>query len=343
MSDRSSRNPPSRLRAVREIVESERKTHMPRKVLVTGGAGFIGSNFVRYANSFSPDWEIMVLDDLSTGLETNLEGTTCDLVVGSILDQNLLAKVATGANHVVHLAAIGSVPRSVSAPRPTHDANITGTLNVLEAARNLSVNHVIVASSSSVYGSNPSLPRSEFDWTRPLSPYAVSKQATEAYANAYSSAYGMKTAAFRFFNVYGPHQRADHPYAAVIPRFISAALANNPLIVHGDGSQTRDFTFVESVCEAIHTTISDHLHFEHPVNLAFGSRTSLVELVATLEKLLGTRLAVENTELRAGDVAASQAETSLLQKALPNISAYTLETGLERTIEWFQNDQHADD
>jgi len=314
---------------------------MSRKVLVTGGAGFIGSNLVDYLISHSPEWEIQVLDDLSTGLNSNLGGSQCDLVVGSILDSKLLAEIAAGVDHIVHLAAIGSVPRSISSPRPTHEANITGTLNVLEAARQNSVEHVIVASSSSVYGSNPNLPRSEFDWTRPLSPYAVSKLATEAYANAYARSYGMKTAAFRFFNVFGPRQRADHPYAAVIPKFVSAALANTPLTIHGDGTQTRDFTFVESVCNAIHATISESLHFEHPVNLAFGSRVSLLEVVEKLEILLGKKLEVKLTETRAGDVKASQAETSLLREVLPSVSNFDFETGLQKTIEWFQSDSHA--
>lgn len=314
---------------------------MSRRVLITGGAGFIGSNLVDYLNFHSPEWDIQVLDDLSTGLSSNLDGSRCNLIVGSILDSNLVVEIVADADHVVHLAAIGSVPRSIRYPRSTHEANITGTFNVLEAARQNSVEHVIVASSSSVYGSNPNLPRSEFDWTRPLSPYAVSKLASEAYANAYASSYGMKTAAFRFFNVFGPRQQSDHPYAAVIPKFVSAALANTPLTIHGDGTQTRDFTFVESVCDAIHTTISGSLHFEHPVNLAFGSRVSLLEVVEKLELLLQKQLEVEHTETRAGDVKASQAETALLSEVLPSVSNFDLDEGLQRTIEWFQSDSRA--
>lgn len=311
---------------------------MTRKVLVTGGAGFIGSNLVDYLNFHSPEWEIHVIDDLSAGLESNLEGAKCNLVVGSILDQDLLAQVVSNVDHIVHLAAIGSVPRSVAAPRPTHDANITGTLNILEAAHQNSVHHVVVASSSSVYGSNPNLPRSEFDWTRPLSPYAVSKLATEAYANAYASSYGLKTAAFRFFNVYGPRQRADHPYAAVVPKFIKAALSGLPLTIHGDGMQTRDFTFVDSVCAALHQTITQSLHFEHPVNLAFGSRHSVLEVVGKLEEIVGNTLQIQHSEVRAGDVRASQADSSLLWQALPQLPSYELSEGLKKTIEWFQRD-----
>ena len=310
---------------------------MSRKILITGGAGFIGSNLVDYLNSHSPDWDIQVLDDLSAGLNSNLDGSQSNLVVGSILDSKLLTEIAAGVGHIVHLAAIGSVPRSISSPRPTHEANITGTLNVLEAARQNSVEHVIVASSSSVYGSNPNLPRSEFDWTRPISPYAVSKLATEAYANAYASSYGMKTVAFRFFNVYGPRQRADHPYAAVIPKFVSAALSNTPLTIHGDGSQTRDFTFVESVCDAIHTTITDGLSFEHPVNLAFGSSLSLLEVVKKIELALQRELEIEHTETRPGDVKVSQADSSVVNELIPSISNFEFEAGLRKTIDWFQN------
>ena len=311
---------------------------MSRRILITGGAGFIGSNLIDYLNFHSPEWDIQVLDDLSTGLSSNLGGSRCNLVVGSILDADLLCEVGAGVDHIVHLAAIGSVPRSVSSPRPTHEANATGTLNVLEMARKNSIDHVMVASSSSVYGSNPKLPRSEFDWTRPLSPYAVSKQATEAYANAFASSYGMKTVAFRFFNVFGPRQRSDHPYAAVIPKFISAALSREPITIHGDGTQTRDFTFVESVCEAIHVGLDNVHHFEHPVNLAFGTKLSVLDIVAKLEGLLGRNLEVRHTESRVGDVRASQAETSYLNELLPSLTKIDFESGLRRTIEWFVND-----
>ena len=194
------------------------------KVLITGGAGFIGSNLASYFQQHAPETEIVVLDDLSTGKLENLDGSVAQFAEGSILDCDLLDSLTRGVDSVVHLAAIGSVPRSVRAPRPTHEANTTGTLNVLEAARRFSVDHVIVASSSSVYGSNQALPKSEFDWTRPMSPYGVSKHATEGYALAYNFSDSMKTLAFRFFNVFGPKQPADHDYAAVIPKFVDAAL-----------------------------------------------------------------------------------------------------------------------
>lgn len=310
---------------------------MSRKILITGGAGFIGSNLVEFLNRKSPDWKITVLDDFSTGLESNLKGLDCELIRGSILDSSLLQKVLRGFGHIVHLAALGSVPRSVSYPRATHDTNATGTLNVLEAARMHSVDHVIVASSSSVYGANPTLPRRELSWSRPLSPYAVSKQTTESYAHAYASSYGMKATAFRFFNVYGPKQRADHPYAAVIPKFVSAALAGERITIHGDGQQTRDFTFVESVCDAIHGTIAQHLCFAHPINLALGTRVTLIDLLGKLEHLLKKSLSVEYTEERIGDVRASQADPTLLRQYFPSLADPGLEKGLVKTIEWFRD------
>lgn len=310
---------------------------MSRQILITGGAGFIGSNLIQFLNNQSPDWKIQVLDDLSTGLRSNLEGLRCNLVVGSILDREVLSNSVQGADNIIHLAAIGSVPRSILFPRPTHEANITGTLNVMEAAREHSTPHVIVASSSSVYGSNPNVPRSEFDWTRPLSPYAVSKLASEAYAGAYSTAYEIKTLAFRFFNVYGPRQRPDHPYAAVIPKFISAAMSDTPLIVQGDGGQYRDFTFVDSVSEAIHRAVSANMGSENPINLAFGSRTTLLQVIEKIEGILGKKVAVESVEPRAGDIRKSQADASLLRENFPDLSSIGIDEGLARTIDWFRN------
>ena len=223
------------------------------KVLITGGAGFIGANLSRALTRSSAIDEVRVLDDLSTGTRANLDGVDgveVRFTEGSVLDYELLRKVSDGVDSIVHLAAIASVPLSLATPA-THDAGATGTLNVFEAARELGVPHVVVASSSAVYGSNPKLPISEDDWTRPLSPYAVSKMATEGYALAYQASYGMKTLAFRFFNVYGPLQPAEHAYAAVIPKFIDAALTGRPLTICGDGTQSRDFTFVTDICQVI--------------------------------------------------------------------------------------------
>lgn len=306
------------------------------KILVTGGAGFIGSNLLDHLERVHPDWELVALDDLSTGNASNLAGSSAHLIHGSILSPYDLAQAMAGIDKVVHLAAIPSVPRSVAAPVPSHEANASGTLAVLEAARAAGVNQVIVASSSSVYGSNPTLPKSEFDWTRPMSPYAVSKLATEAYTIAYNYSYGMKNLAFRFFNVYGPRQAPGHAYAAVIPQFVDSALRGEPLPVHGDGGQSRDFTYVGTVCAVISDALTRSVSSNDPINLAFGTNTTLNELIALLETKLDTALARQHLEGRIGDVRASQADSSELTRTFPDISPVPLEVGLTETIHWFQ-------
>jgi UDP-glucose 4-epimerase len=309
------------------------------KVLITGGAGFIGSNLTRHINNAYPSWEVRILDDLSTGYRENLSGLNAEFFEGSILDLEALAEASAGVDSIVHLAAIPSVPRSVAAPRPTHDANSTGTLNVLEAARAAGTTQVVVASSSSVYGSNPALPKSEFDWTRPMSPYAVSKQATEGYPLAYNFSYGMKNLAFRFFNVYGPGQAAGHAYAAVIPQFLDAALSDAPLLVHGDGLQSRDFTFVGTVCAVITTAIAERVHSNDPVNLAFNTNTTLLELISELETLLGHPVTKDHQETRVGDVRASQSDGVRVRKMFPKVEPVSLESGLQQTLDWFRETQ----
>lgn len=307
------------------------------KVLITGGAGFIGSNLAKHIKVRDPQAEVRIIDDLSTGRLRNLDGVDVDFVEGSILDYTLLESLTEGVDSVVHLAAIGSVPRSVKAPRPTHEANTTGTLNVLEAARSVDVDHVVVASSSSVYGSNLKLPKSEFDWTRPMSPYGVSKHATEGYAIAYNFSYGMKTLAFRFFNVFGPGQSADHDYAAVIPKFLDAAMNGRPLVVHGDGMQSRDFTYVETVCSAIFEAVKDKVSSEDPVNLAFGTNTTLLQLIERLQLSLGAELEVTHVSPRVGDVRASQSDGVRIRELFPQVSPVPLDDGLADTIAWFRS------
>ncbi|AQP45743.1 NAD-dependent epimerase/dehydratase family protein [Tessaracoccus flavus] len=306
------------------------------KVLVTGGAGFIGSNLARAMLAAGSFEEVRVLDDLSTGYAENLTGLDVAFTEGSILDMAALERVADGVDSIVHLAAIPSVPRSVANPRASHDANATGTLNVLEAARATGVEQVIVASSSSVYGSNPTLPKNEDDWTRPLSPYAVSKLATEGYAIAYQASYGLKTLPFRFFNVYGPGQAAGHAYAAVVPKFIDAALSGQALEIHGDGRQSRDFTFVADVCRVIMSAVSRRLSHPGPVNLAFNTNTTLLELISELEAQLGETVAKEFTDPRVGDVRASQADSLLLRELFPDVTPLPLADGLSATLAWYR-------
>lgn len=305
-------------------------------VVVTGGAGFIGANLCAELEGRALGPTVAV-DDLSTGSAQNLEGVAgTELVEGSILDPPTLAAALEGATAVVHLAALPSVPRSLKDPSATHEANATGTLRVLEAARSAGIRHLVVASSSSVYGANPVLPKSEELATIPLSPYAASKLATEAYALAYASSFGMEVLAFRFFNVFGPLQPAGHAYAAVIPAFVSAAVEGRPLTVHGDGHQTRDFTYVGTVVRIIADALEQGVSSPSPVNLAFGSRRSLLEVVDLLGQLLGRELPVEHVEPRKGDVRHSQADESRLRSLFPDVEPTDFGTGLAETVAWFQ-------
>jgi UDP-glucose 4-epimerase len=303
-------------------------------IVVTGGAGFIGANLCR--TLLASGHEVRVIDDLSTGASANLHGLDAvDLVEGTILDGPLLEQVFAGADSVVHLAARPSVPRSIADPVASHEANATGTVRVLEAARATKVGHVVVASSSSVYGANPTLPKSEDLATLPRSPYAASKLATESYALAYAASFGLDVLAFRFFNVFGPLQAAGHAYAAVIPVFVAAALDGEALPVHGDGRQTRDFTFVDSVTAVIADAVARRVAHDGPVNLAFGSRRSLLDLIAALETIVGQPLAVEHRDPRAGDVQDSQADQRRLRGLFPDVEPVEFEVGLRRTVEWF--------
>lgn len=303
-------------------------------IVVTGGAGFIGANLCRRLAGAGET--VVALDDLSTGNADNLAGLDVMLIEGSILDPDALDRALDGAQAVVHLAARPSVPRSITDPMASHLANATGTVEVLEAARRAGNPHVIVASSSSVYGANPTLPKHEDLATLPLSPYAASKLATEAYALAYQQSFGLPALAFRFFNVFGPLQAAGHAYAAVVPAFVDAALAGRPLVVHGDGKQSRDFTFVDTVTEVIADAITRGVTSPGPVNLAFGTRTDLLSLIGELETVLGTPLEIEHVETRAGDVKHSQADSTRLQELFPDVVPTTLPDALRATVDWFR-------
>ncbi|BCJ57434.1 NAD-dependent epimerase/dehydratase family protein [Micromonospora endophytica] len=304
------------------------------RVLVTGGAGFIGSNLARAALGDPAVKEVTVLDDLSVGLPGNLTGLSVDLVEGSVLDPVALDTAMAGREAVVHLAALPSVPRSLRDPMASHHANATGTLMVLEAARRHHVGHVVVASSSSVYGANPLLPKAELTWTRPMSPYAASKLSAEAYALAYQASFGLPTLAFRFFNVFGPGQRHDHAYAAVIPRFVHAALHGEPVVVHGDGTQSRDFTYVGTVCQVILDALRRRVKHPHPVNLAFGARVTLLEVIDELAGLLGRPIAREHAAARAGDVPHSLSDDTRLRELFPDVAPVDRLDGLRATVEW---------
>ena len=307
------------------------------KVVVTGGAGFIGANLCRRLLATDGVTEVVALDDLSSGDKANLDGVTATLVVGSILDAALLDDVVAGAASVVHLAAVPSVPRSIVDPVRSHEANATGTLQVLEAARRAAtVPQVIVASSSSVYGANPAIPKVETLRPMPMSPYAVSKLAAECYALSHGQVYGMDTLAFRFFNVFGPLQAAGHAYAAVVPAFVEAALAGRPLTVHGDGRQTRDFTFIDTVTAVLADAVVGRKASPEPLNLAYGTRTSLLELIDLLGEVLGSPVEVDHVDPRPGDVRDSQADSSRVAALFPQVTPVPLREGLTRTVDWFR-------
>ena len=311
------------------------------RVLVTGAAGFIGSH-VSERLAATGTVEVVGIDDLSTGFVDNLSGIPIRLVQGSILDADALADAVDGdggVDAIVHLAARPSVPRSIEDPVASHEANTVGTLRVLEAARAARASgrdvQVIVASSSSVYGSNPTLPKHEGLATLPVSPYAASKLATEQYTLAWQKSYGMRTLAFRFFNVFGPRQAPGHAYAAVVPAFVYAALRGEPLTVHGDGTQTRDFTYVGTVTDVIVDALQRGVSHDTPVNLAFGTRTSLLEVIDRLRTMVEIPIEVEHVANRAGDVPHSQADNSLL-RSLFTIDPVDLDTGLVATVEWMR-------
>ncbi|MFF1908060.1 NAD-dependent epimerase/dehydratase family protein [Kitasatospora sp. NPDC058218] len=306
------------------------------RVVVTGGAGFIGANLVRALLARPEVAQVRVVDDLSTGRKANLAGVDATLYEGSILDRALLDEAFAGADAVVHLAALPSVPRSVADPLASHHANATGTLEVLEAARRAGGPYVAAASSSSVYGANRELPKRETMRTAPMSPYAVSKLATESYLAAYHHCYGLGVLPLRFFNVFGPLQPAGHAYAAVVPAFLDAALAGRPVTVHGDGGQSRDFTYVGTVTQVITEAVLRRVVHPDPVNLAFGTRTSLLELVTTMESVLGHPVTVAHTDPRPGDVRDSQADNARLRELFPEVRPVPLREGLERTAEWFR-------
>ena len=307
------------------------------KVLVTGGAGFIGSNLCERLLAEPRIKTVRVIDDLSTGFAENLAGLDVDFHHASILDVPALEAATEGCDAIVHLAALGSVPRSVQDPLASHEVNATGTLNVLQAARSQGNAHVVLASSSSVYGANPTLPKREDLQCQPMSPYAVSKLATEQYAMAFAQVYGLPVLPFRFFNVYGPKQRAGHVYAAVIPAFLDAALRGVPLPRDGDGEQSRDFTYVGTVTEILTQAVARRLE-SGPTNLAFGTRNTLNDLIDLMKTELGTEVQIEPRPARPGDVRHSQADHSRLHGLIPDLASVPLKEGIAHTVNWMKQE-----
>jgi UDP-glucose 4-epimerase len=301
------------------------------KVLVTGGAGFIGTNLS--LNLLSSGYEVKVFDDLSTGLKANIP-KDAEFVNASILQSSQIDKAIEDCEIVVHLGARGSVPRSIKDPIATHNVNATGTLNVLEAARN-SQCHYIFSSSSSVYGSNMILPKNEDMVLRPITPYAASKMSGEALSLGYAKSYGLAVSTFRFFNIFGPWQRPDHEYAAVLPKWISKCIKGDEIEIFGDGEQTRDFTYVGTVVSIIENCISDKVLHPEPVNLAYGNNISLNQVIHLLKNSFPD-LKVKYLSPRDGDVLHSKNDPELVKSLYPNVNVEKFETSLQETINWFK-------
>jgi UDP-glucose 4-epimerase len=306
------------------------------RVLVTGGAGFIGSHLA--ASYVAEGHDVVVLDDLSTGFVDHVpEGAT--FVHGDVMDLGLVREALDGAEVVFHQAASRAVARSIEDPIATDRANTLGTLNVLVAARDARAHRVIVASSSSVYGGVAPVPTSEIEPLSPKSPYAVSKMAAEQYARVFQELYSLDTVVLRYFNVFGPRQRPDSRYAAVVPLFIKALLSGEQPVIYGDGLQSRDFTFVDDAvianrraAEASAEVVSGHVY-----NVARGAPVTILELLAALGRLLDVEGKPRFDPPRPGDVRRSHAETSAARRDLGFRCEIEFEDGLARTVEWFRD------
>lgn len=306
------------------------------KFVVTGGAGFIGSHLVRAL--IARGNPVRVVDDFSTGKRENLAGVEhlVEMLEGSIEDRALLQRAMAGADFCLHQAAIPSVPRSVADPWTTNRANIEGTLNVFVAAKDAGLKRVVFASSSSIYGNVERMPVSEALPRAPISPYGVTKAADELYGDVFSGIYGLDVVALRYFNVFGPRQLPGSAYAAVVPIFLDKMLRGERPPVHGHGQQARDFTFVENVVQANLRACQAEGRISGAYNIACGASTSVLELVAMMNNLLGTDLAPDHKPARAGDILRSWADISKAQKAFGYSPLVTLGEGLEKTIAWFK-------
>jgi UDP-glucose 4-epimerase len=306
--------------------------------LVTGGAGFIGSHLVEAL--LARGQRVRVLDNFSTGSPANLAAVREDveIVDGDITDLETVKAAMRGVSVVYHQAALASVPRSVADPVATHRACADGTLNVLLAARDEGVRRVVYAASSSAYGNSERLPKRESDPTNPLSPYAVAKLTGEHYCAAFTNVYGLETVRLRYFNVFGPRQPPDSPYAAVIPRFVRALLAGDSPRIHGDGRQSRDFTYIDNVVQANLLAATAPGVGGRVYNVACGGRISLLELVARLNGLLGTDIAPIHEAPRPGDVKHSEADISRARAELGYRPLIDIEEGLQRCIAWYSEE-----
>jgi UDP-glucose 4-epimerase len=306
-------------------------------MLVTGGAGFIGSHISERLLTLGHD--VRVLDNFSTGKRENLASLLdrIELIEGDIRDLSSVERAVEGVECVFHEAALASVPRSVADPASSHDVNATGTLNVLLAGRDAGVRRVIYASSSSVYGNSPELPKRESMAVRPESPYATSKLAAENYCRVFSSLYEIECVSLRYFNVFGPRQDPSSQYAAVVPLFATALIEGRSPVIYGDGEQSRDFTYVANVVDANLLAMSAEGAAGEVFNVACGRTSTVNELLARLQGIAGTSLSARYTDPRPGDVKHSYADISKAQDALGLAPAVSLEDGLKLTFDSFRS------
>jgi nucleoside-diphosphate-sugar epimerase len=306
--------------------------------VVTGGAGFIGSMLVRVLLEQGVE-QVSVIDNLLSGKEENLADVRnrVKLCVVDIREPEQIAPVVAGADVVFHLAAIPSVPRSIHDPQPSHEVNIDGTFNVLRACQAGGVGRVVYAASSSAYGDTEVLPKVESMAPRPKSPYAVQKLLGEYYASVFSSCFGLETVALRFFNVFGPRQDPSSPYSGVLSKFMTCLLERRSPTIHGDGEQSRDFTYVEDVAELCIKAAQAPGVVGNVYNAGNGNRYTLNHVWKTLQEIEGVTLPAEYGPARAGDVRDSQADTTAAVRELGHHPRFTLEEGLRRTLEWYRN------
>ena len=308
------------------------------KYLVTGGAGFIGSHLARHL--VSEGHEVVVLDNLSTGRRENIADLDGRLrfVEGSITDIETVRECCRGVDCVFHQAALPSVPRSVADPLTSDEHNVGGTLRVFWGAHQEGVRRVVYAASSSIYGDTVELPKHEGMQPRPMSPYAVNKRVSELYGAVFNDLYGLSTIGLRYFNVFGPRQDPNSQYAAVVPKFITAFLRGEAPVIHGDGGQSRDFTYIQNVVEANVAACGARSEAGgRSYNIALGGRVSVEELCLRIRELVGAEVMPVHDASRPGDVRHSQAAVELAREFLGYAGSVSLEEGLRRTVEWYRD------
>lgn len=316
------------------------------RILITGGAGFIGSNLAEHLLNNQEVEKIRVLDNLSTGSLKNLKSFETnpkfEFLLGDIRSYETCMQAAEGMDLISHQAALGSVPRSINDPLTTNDVNITGTLNVFTAAKEKGIKRVVYAASSSTYGDHPGLPKMEDKIGNPLSPYAVTKYVNELYAKVYADVYGLELIGLRYFNVFGPQQNPEGPYAAVIPLFIQSVLNNEPPVINGDGEHSRDFTFVANAVQAneraLFTQNTEALNQVY--NIAYGERTTLNQVFEMIKEIAGSDLSPKYGPERKGDVRHSLADISKAHSLLGYAPSFSVREGLKIAFEWYRRHHH---